>query len=399
MINLEEIRKLKEDVYGYNKRFEGLLIKLQEEPINEESKISIKAYLKDYIARGNTTVRALKYGYSLKKIALLISDKIIHKLNREEITDLVLKIQSSELKKRTQEDLLLTIKLFYKFIKKTENYPEEVSWIKIRHEHNIITKDDLITKEEYKKMYDNATDLKDKTLIALLHETGCRIGELMTLTLERVAWEEENECYQLNVYGKTGFRVVPVIENTKLLKQYMETHEFKNNPKCTLFNVQLTNKPYSYNSLKKRLQKVLKRTGITKRIHPHLFRHTDITEKSGELSDQVMKRLYGWSNDSRMLDTYSHLTNKTVTLKLKELNDKKENKDIRLNRSLERIIKIILKQENAVRLACKQVMNSEAKEEFVKLVLEVSKYQKQEKGFINKNRGDLLLESDAAAGI
>lgn len=356
--------------------------------------------MKDYIARGNTTVRALKYGYSLKKIALLISDKIIHKLNREEITDLVLKIQSSDLKKRTQEDLLLTIKLFYKFIKKTENYPEEVSWIKIKHEHNIITKDDLITKKEYKKMYDNATDLKDKTLIAPLHETGCRIGELMTLTIERVAWEEENECYQLNVYGKTGFRVVPVIENTKLLKQYLETHEFKDNPKCTLFNVQYTMKPYSYNSLKKRIQKILKRTGITKRIHPHLFRHTDITEKSGELSDQVMKKLYGWSNDSRMLDTYSHLTNKTVTNKLKELHDKKETKDVRLNKSLEKIIKTILKQENAVRLACKQIMNTQEREEFIKLVIEVTKLQKQEnKEFINKNTGDLLQESDAAAGI
>ncbi len=395
MINLEEIRKLKEDVYGYEKRFERLLIKLQEIPVNEETKIGIKAFLKDYLARGNTTVRALKYGYSLKTLALLIPEKTLHKLNREEITDLVLKIQSSEFTKHTQSDLLVTTKLYYKFAKKTENYPEEVSWIKVKKVQNILTKDDLITIEEYNKLMLNATDIKDKVLIALLKETGCRIGELMTLTIERVAWDEENECYQLNVYGKTKFRIVPVIENIKLLKQYLETHEFKNEPKSALFNAEYSTKPYSHGAIRKRLKKVLKNTGITKRIHPHLFRHTDITEKAGALSDQVMKKLYGWTADSKMLDTYSHLTNNTVTTKLKEYHDRKESKDVRISKALEQIKKMLLTKQKVIEIGFEEIKkNPEEREQFVKLLMEVSKLNKIEKkeGFINKNRYDSIPE-------
>lgn len=397
MINLEEIRKLKEDVYAHEKRYAGLLVTLQDSSICEESKMSIKAFLNDYLAKGFTKVRALKYGYSLKRLALFIPDKPIHKLDREGVTDLVLKLQSSDLKRGTQNDLLVTIKLFYKFIKKTENSPEEVAWIRIKDERNILTKDDLITLEEYRKIYDCSTDLKDKLLVALLKETGCRIGELLTLTIERVVWDEESECYQLNVYGKTKFRVVPVIENIKLLKQYLDTHEFKNEPKSALFNAEFLIKPYSYGAIKKRLDKILKRSGITKRIHPHLFRHTDITEKSEELSEQVMKKLYGWTPDSKMLETYSHLTSKTVTLKMKEWHNKKESKEIRVSKALEQIKKMLLTKPRVLEVGFEEIKkNPEEREEFVKLLMEVSKFQKENKkeenkeGFINKKVRDLL---------
>ncbi|VVB70014.1 Tyrosine recombinase XerC [uncultured archaeon] len=405
MINLDEIRKLKEDVYGHEKRYAGLLITLQESSMNEESKMSIKAFLNDYLARGNSKARALKYGYSLKRLALFISEKSIHKLSREEVTDLVLKVQASELKKNTQNDLLLSLKIFYKFVKKTEVYPEEVSWIKIREEANILTKDDLITPEEYKKLFDTASNLKDKVLLVLLHETGCRIGELLTLTLERVIWDEESECYQLNVYGKTKFRVVPVIESVKILKEYLGNHEFKDNLKASLFNVEGHVKSYSYGALTKRLGKVLKRSGIVKRIHPHLFRHTDITEKAGELSDQVMKKLYGWTADSKMLDTYSHLTNKSVTLKMKEFHDKKESKDVRISKALEQIKKMLLTKQKVIEVGFEEIKkNPEEREVFVKLLMEVSKYHKLQKNeknveYINKKSGDLLLQHGAGRGI
>ncbi|VVB69989.1 Tyrosine recombinase XerC [uncultured archaeon] len=388
MINLEDIRKLKEDVYGHEKRYAGFLRTLQESAFNEESKVSIKAFLNSYLARGFTKVRALKYGYSLKRLALFVSDKPLHKLDKEGVTDLVLKLQSSELKKNTQNDLLLSLKVFYKFTKASDSYPPEVSWIRIKEEANILTKDDLITSEEFKKIYANAFKLKDKILLALLHETGCRIGELLTLTLERVVWDDESECYQLNVYGKTKFRTIPVIENIKLLKEYLDNHEFKQDPKCAFFNSSGLTKPYSYTALKKHLDRVLKRSGIKKHIHPHLFRHTDITEKSGELSDQVMKKLYGWTADSKMLDTYSHLSNKTVVTKLKEFHDHKETKEVRVSKALEQIKKMLLTKQKVIEVGFEEIKkNPEEREQFVKLLLEVSKLSKTEKKEVYKQNG------------
>ena len=56
------------------------------------------------------------------------------------------------------------------------------------------------------------------------------------------------------------------------------------------------------------IKKVLKRAGITRRIYPHLFRHTRATLLSTNLKEPLLEKTMGWVHGSRMTQTYVHLT-------------------------------------------------------------------------------------------
>ncbi|VVB70064.1 Tyrosine recombinase XerC [uncultured archaeon] len=329
MINLEEIKLLNEDVYGASRKLDLFFINFEKVSIHPDSRAGIISFLKDFLAKGRTRIRTVKYAFCLKKLALLVPDKNIGGFNKEEITDLVLKIRAEVPKKNSVRDLLITLKKYYKYLKGLDrDFPPEVAWIKVKDEPNILTVDDLITSGEFDKIIECSHKIQDQLLFKLLRETGARISELLTLTIERTVWDSEYECYQLNVFGKTGFRVIPVIENAQLLKSYLEIHEFKDNPKCVLFHPPHKTKALTYSGMKRRLVEVLQKTGITKRIHPHLFRHTDITEKCAELSEQTLKQLYGWRRDSKMLSVYVHLNNGAVTRQLKQFYKNKEERQL-----------------------------------------------------------------------
>jgi ribosomal protein L40E len=61
-----------------------------------------------------------------------------------------------------------------------------------------------------------------------------------------------------------------------------------------------------------RLKRLCKKVGINKRIHPHLFRHTRLTELAKELPEQILKQIAGWVPDSKMAQVYLHLSLKDV---------------------------------------------------------------------------------------
>jgi hypothetical protein len=63
----------------------------------------------------------------------------------------------------------------------------------------------------------------------------------------------------------------------------------------------------------RQLQRMALRAGITKRVNPHVFRHSRITHLVREgISESVIKAVAWGSQDSRMLKTYLHLTGQDV---------------------------------------------------------------------------------------
>jgi len=63
----------------------------------------------------------------------------------------------------------------------------------------------------------------------------------------------------------------------------------------------------SYASVKKILEKLKERTGFTKPINPHHWRHSRATELAEHLSDSVRCNYFGWVQGSQMARIYTHL--------------------------------------------------------------------------------------------
>lgn len=67
------------------------------------------------------------------------------------------------------------------------------------------------------------------------------------------------------------------------------------------------------------LKRVAEKAGIRKRVYPYIFRHSQATSDSVELTEPLMRKLYGWSSSSRTPGRYIHLRGQDAKLaKLKQ---------------------------------------------------------------------------------
>ena len=66
--------------------------------------------------------------------------------------------------------------------------------------------EELLTEEEIQKMISSCANLRDRALVSVLYESGCRIGEIGNLRIKDVLFDEYGA--KIDVLGKTGARRV-----------------------------------------------------------------------------------------------------------------------------------------------------------------------------------------------
>jgi integrase/recombinase XerD len=180
------------------------------------------------------------------------------------------------------------------------------------------TEDDILTKLEVQQMIQYAPTIRDKALISFLYETGCRVGELVNVTLRDIKFTARAGEVKVTLFGKTGHRDNIIKYYSKYLIPYINTHPFNSDKDRALF---LTNNgkdisPKCVSAIIKRvatmcgMSKYVKQKYISgKRVYPHLFRHTSASHKASEgWTDSIIKYWHGWSPSSSMLSTYSHIS-------------------------------------------------------------------------------------------
>ena len=67
-----------------------------------------------------------------------------------------------------------------------------------------------------------------------------------------------------------------------------------------------------------KLKSIAKRAGIKKNVHPHIFRHTKLTEMAKVLTDAELRIFAGWTKSSNMAAVYTHLNSNDVNNKILE---------------------------------------------------------------------------------
>ena len=100
-------------------------------------------------------------------------------------------------------------------------------------------------------MVECATNLRDKALILVLYEPGCRIGEILSLRIRNVQSDEYGAV--LIVSGKTGDRRVSIISSSPKLSLWIENHPLKEDldaPLWVSFSTRNKHKNLSYAATK-----------------------------------------------------------------------------------------------------------------------------------------------------
>ncbi|MFH1229558.1 MAG: site-specific integrase [Candidatus Aenigmatarchaeota archaeon] len=307
------------EIYNYDRRIETILGRIKDSSIDQKSKDQILEFYMDSLARGLSKARAFKYLYTVENLAKFLGIPF-GEATKEDIAELVRKIEGKSYADWTKHDYKVIIKVFYRFLRQTDEYPNEVKWIRATIKHNKMLPEELLTEDDVKKLAERATTLRDKAFILVLYESGCRVGEVLSLRVRNVQFD--NYGAVLIVSGKTGDRRVRIIASAPKLSSWLDNHPLRediDSPLWVTLGTRARNKPFSYKAAKAMLKDTARRAEIKKRIYPHLFRHSRATFLAKHLTESQLKQHFGWVQASEMASTYVHLSGRDVDNSLLKL--------------------------------------------------------------------------------
>jgi integrase/recombinase XerD len=305
------------DIYQHERRFEKAKRNLEAaQDIPSANKKLILRFAEQLLLNGISKARATKYVLHLTMLARN-SRILFEEFTRRDVERLVEWINAQEYAGHTIHDYKVIIKKFFQWLRgsnvEEHEYPEEVRWIKTTLQRNRILPDALLTKEDLERLVEAAENPRDKALILTHYDSGCRIGEILSLRIENIEFDKYGAVLRVN--GKTGPRRVRVIGSAPALAEWLSIHPGRREPKNPVWIGMGTAgryKPLDYYSARSIYQRLVKRAGLKKRVYTHLFRHTRATELANFLTEAQMKELLGWVQGSDMPSTYIHLSGRDV---------------------------------------------------------------------------------------
>jgi integrase len=312
--------RLKEDIYNYASKLATSIKGIRASDIDHGSKSAILEFYQDYLAQGYSPARKLKYLTMLKSISLQLG-KPFQNATKQDIAGWVAKLESANYSEWTKRDYKVALRIFFRWLKQSETYPSEVDWIKASRSRNHTLPEQLITEDEVKQIAESANHPRDKAFVLVLYESGCRIGEILSLMIRNVEFDEYG-CVLL-VDGKTGQRRVRIIASAPKLASWIDNHPLRDQPDAPLWvNLGAKNRrqALTYGGAKSILKEIVDRAGIKKRVYPHLFRHSRATHLANHLTESQLKQHFGWIQGSSMASVYVHLSGRDVDRALLELN-------------------------------------------------------------------------------
>ncbi len=252
--------------------------------------------------------RAVKYVSQLRTLELLMQKPFVD-ANEEDIRELVARIDHGGYRAHYRHDLKCMIKKFYRWLRNAE-YAREVEWIRSRARPDRLSSDALLTEEDVRALMNSAKHPRDRAIIATLYESGCRMGELGTMRVGALAFDEFGVV--LTVSGKTGKRRVRLVWSAAHLKTWLAFHPNPEDLQAPLWTLRSGDSNLGYPGFKMLIERLAHRAGIQKRVNPTVFRHSRATLLAKHLTEPQMREVFGWTPSSQQPATYVHFSGRDV---------------------------------------------------------------------------------------
>lgn len=293
------------DIHRSAERLQATLLKL---PGGEDGRL-IGQFADACLAEGISAVRTLKYVLTLQAI-LRKMPAGFKKADKGAVMDFTRELELSKYAAWTKHDYKVTLKKFFRWLRGSEEeYPPEVRWIKSTIKKNKKKMpEELLTREDVEKLVGAADNLRDKALVSVLYESGCRPGELLGMQYKHVSFDRYGAV--IMVFGKTGAIRKRLIESVPWLFRWWEAHPLKRPDSPVWLCIGTTNHhgALGYSTLKILIKRLGRRAKLEKRVYPYIFRHSRATHVAPHLTEAQMDQYFGWVMGSVQPSTYIHLS-------------------------------------------------------------------------------------------
>jgi integrase len=235
---------------------------------------------------------------------------------RSDVEKVIGWINGQPYKSSTKSDLRLVVKKLVQYAKagscdKKAPTPPEAAWIVVGNDDkdSRVKPEALITPQELNAMINAAQNERDKALVTVIFEAALRPGELLTMKVRSVQFNEDY-CI-ISVNGKTGIKRIPLVVSTKPLLDWLQKHPGKDEVDAPLWASLGNNSKgncVSYFYMRKLLKKLGERAGVKREIWPYLFRHSCLTAMAKVFTESKLEFYAGWVQGSKMSRRYVHFS-------------------------------------------------------------------------------------------
>ena len=316
---------------GREKSYEIEMERLEKAKLSARNKELIVKFHNCLFSKGSGAIRVAKLSAQLRRMCPKIS-KNLDRLTKSDLAELTaLYSRDTSLADNTKADYRRTLKQFYRWFKdedlrlRSQNADERDGADKF---YRFIEKDlktgykqlqadpnTIISDEDCNIVVENGCRTpREKAFIAMLHETGCRIGEFENIHVGDIVVKDD--CAEIVVDGKTGKRPVFCVKSLPHLLRYIEVHPYKKNSRSWLWLSEAQNnrnEPLLYTGAQKLVNRCFERADVSKKHNLHWFRHSRATlMAAANVNESIMRKYFGWSPGSDQVKSYLHLSVKQL---------------------------------------------------------------------------------------
>jgi integrase len=167
----------------------------------------------------------------------------------------------------------------------------------------------LPTVEEAKAILEHCGSIEYQALFSIMIEVGPRSGDILSMSVGDVEFDQYGATVFINKDTKTGQRAIPIYYSAPILRQWIEQHIYKNDPNAPLWISRNTNKgkpkALGRGQVRNVLVKAVRRANINKRIYPHLLRHFAVANLAKKKANEVLlNRIFGWTDKGKTASIY-----------------------------------------------------------------------------------------------
>ena len=382
------------DIHNYKRRLEKTLSNIGESAISESNKLAILDFHDSCLTEGMSICKIERYLYDLHRFALMLKSDL-KAATQKDIQRIAAEIEKKEWTAQSKLTFKMMIRKFYKWVDgiyERGGCSERVKWLKCTAKNGLKLPEELLTEDEIKSMINGCENSRNRALIAALYESGCRVGEIGSMKMKNISFDEYG--MKVIVSGKTGSRMVRLINSVPYIQAWLNEYPFNKNPDSFVW-VKGNGHPMTYTRMSSIIKDIAKRAGIKKRIYPHLFRHSRATYLAKHLTEAQMKDYLGWTQSSKMAAIYVHLSGRDTDMAILKLNGVKVEQEKNQNALKPKECPRCKNSNEATNMFCKicgMVLDEQAKLELMKKDLQREKADNFMDSLMNDEEFKVLIK-------
>jgi integrase len=325
---------------------------LSKSDLQKENIEAIRSFIDNCAAEGLSEVRQRRLITALKSVLenLAPEDFVYTDADEDELKKVIASLNRSDYSDTTKHTMKSAVKKFYKVENGGKEHPDKVEFFKLQGgKTSTVSRDELFTEEELKKLFNAFSSTRDKALTMVLYESGARPGEVLSRNIADFTSNEKGDFIYLEGLKGTPDRTNQLVRAGRTVREWMSQHPLggelgdiqntsaplwvkteqqacqncgdiphgHNDEEC-VYEPDLSDR-LSYDGFLRRFKDACERAEIPEnKRRPYNLRHTRLTEVATFMGYEQLNKFAGWKPGSDRAKVYVHLNNDDVNQAIRD---------------------------------------------------------------------------------